>query len=109
MSGPDIQYFASSGTWHKPSRAVRVDCLIWAAGAGGAVDIGRVGRTGEDGGLHVQFFPADEIPDTMEVEIGQGGRGAQMGDVKAGDGTPGYALIVTHLTGVPAGAGGEQE
>lgn len=83
---PDIQYFAESGTWRKPSGAVRVDALVKASGGGGST------RSGEDGELVHWSQMADLLPATIEVEIGKAGRGSNGG----GDGADGYALIITH-------------
>jgi hypothetical protein len=97
MSSPDIQYFAQDGTWRKPPGAVRVDYLVCAAGAGGSVGIGEMGRDGEAGALHSGSFEAGQIPEEVKVEIGRGGRGAVLGPFKGGDGAAGYALFLTHL------------
>jgi hypothetical protein len=86
---PDIQYFASSGTWVKPPRAVRVDTVVRAAGAGGAT-----GKDGADGEVSVTSYPAGDLPDEVTITVGRGGRGA----VGGGNGADGYALIVTHLS-----------
>ena len=105
MSKPDIQYFAEDGTWVKPPGAVRADVVLQSAGGGGSrtyiVD-GPLGGSsfpsqtgirrpdGDDGQLIVQSFAASDLPDTVPVYTGKGGRPG---------GRDGYALIVTHLDG----------
>lgn len=87
---PDIQYFAQDGTWTKPEGAERVDVL-----ARGGTGITFYTPDGEEGAqeiysrLMATSFAAAELPDTVEITIGKGGRPG---------GRDGYALIVTHLT-----------
>lgn len=57
---------------------VSVVCNPWPSSA----------PAGSPGSLSVDSFAADDLPDTIEVEVGKGGRPG---------GRDGYALIVTHL------------
>jgi len=109
MTTPDIQYFAASGTWTKPERAVRVDVVLQGAGGGGGpyMNVGAatsayLGRlmnpngyavsNGEPGEIRVSSFAASDLPETVVVTVGRGGRPG---------GRDGYALIVTHLREMP--------
>lgn len=85
---PDIQYFASSGTWVKPERAVAVDVMAMSGGAGAGLSADGNVTDGEDGKLEAHRYLADDLPAELEVEVGRGGRPG---------GRDGYALIVTHL------------
>lgn len=80
MTEIDVQVFPANGVWFKPDRAVRTD-IVLQGGDGGA---------GEPGSVFTGSFSADELPDTVEVAIGDGGLPA---------GTDGYALVVTVLRG----------
>lgn len=86
MSTPDIQFFSTSGTWVKPSLAVRVD-IVLKGGEAGAVPVLGV-NVGAPGELLAQSYAASDLPGRLEVEVGKGGRPG---------GRDGYALIVTHL------------
>jgi hypothetical protein len=103
MSNPEIKYFAESGTWVKPERAVRVDIVLKGGDAGGNVSDeaftrASLGRrvnpngircsNGEPGDITVSSWDATDLDDTVEVRVGRGGRPG---------GRDGYALIITHL------------
>ena len=88
MSKPDIQYFDHDATWTRPERATAIDVLVVGGGAGGTAD-----GPGENGELTVKRFIAPDIPPTVEIEVGKGGRGTGGG----GDGRDGCVLVVTHL------------
>jgi hypothetical protein len=54
---------------------------------------------GSEGKIVVERFSSDELPETAQIRIGEGGVGATLGDVKAPDGQPGYAVVITYLDG----------
>jgi len=77
-TGVEIQTFTSSGTYTKPSGAVRIFVQVWGAGGGGAgAETFNDNNGGGGGGAYVEFmFPAGDVGSTETVTIGAGGAGA---------------------------------
>jgi hypothetical protein len=95
----DFQFFATSGTWRKPPGATRTDVVVKGAGGGGGIGEDGTIVPGSEGEIVVERFSSDELPEIAQIRIGEGGVGATMGDVKAPDGQPGYAVVITYLDG----------
>jgi hypothetical protein len=99
-SAPDIQYFPASGIWDKPRGAVRVDIVLHGADGGSltraviadhghnVIDANGTTQASQRGSILAFSYGADELPDTVKVTVGKGGRPG---------GRDGYALVITHL------------
>jgi hypothetical protein len=96
-SNINIQFFAKNGTWKKPPGAVRADIVIKGAGGGSSISKDGSIIPGTDGEVVVDGFPADELPETAQIRIGEVGRGGTWAAFNAPDGRPGYAVIITYL------------
>jgi hypothetical protein len=105
----DIQFFNESGRWKKPPGAIRTKIVI--KGGNGGSSIGEDGSIipGTEGELVVKEIPADQLPETAEIQIGKAGRGGTLGALKAPDSRPGYAVVITHLTSKTAPNPGDAE
>lgn len=86
----DVQRFDSDGTWTRPERAAAVDALVVAGGGGGSFN-----ADGQPGEASVKRFTAPDIPATMDIQVGRGGRGTGGGQ----DGRDGCVVVVTYLEG----------
>jgi hypothetical protein len=98
-SNVDIQFFYESGVWSRLPGAIRMKVMIKSGGGGSTIGEDGSIIPGTEGELIVEEFPADQIPETARIQIGQAGRGGTQGDVKAPDGSPGYAVVITYLEG----------
>ena len=92
---PDMQFFRQSGTWHRPEGAIRVRVLVKAGDAGGSVESDGTIVPGVRGEVVIQEMSAKEAGPEVPVKIGETGKGAWVGDRKAPDGLPGYAVVTT--------------
>jgi hypothetical protein len=54
---------------------------------------------GSKGQVSYKEFPAVQLPETVEIQIGEGGRGSTVGDLTVPGGRPGWAVVITHLEG----------
>lgn len=93
----DVQFFTKSGTWKKPPGAVHTEIVIKGAGGGSATSEDGSIIPGTEGEVVVEGFPADELPETVQIQIGEVGKGGTWGAFRAPDGRPGYAVVITYL------------
>jgi hypothetical protein len=86
-----VDYFTTNGTWTMPPGAKIIQVLLIGGGGGGgtgrrgAATTNRYGGGGGQGGfLSMGTYPADIMPETVDVTVGAGG--------------PGYAGVTTDNT-----------
>lgn len=102
----DVQTFTGTGTWTKPSNALRVLVQAWGAGGGGGRAQTSADRgAGGGGGAYIErWLTASDLGSSETVTIGAGGAGA------TSDGTSGTAggdtTFGSHVTAY-GGAGGQ--
>ena len=92
----DVQFFTESGSWKKPPGAVSADVVIKGAGGGGSIGEDGSIIPGAEGEVVVEKLTGDKLPDA-QIQIGEIGRGATLGDLRAPHGRPGYAVVITYL------------
>jgi hypothetical protein len=102
----DIQTFDTpGGTWNKPAgpRTGLTLMRLWGSGGGGGggaslatAAIAKGGSGGGAGPCISQIFLTDELPDTLRVQIGLGGRGGA-GGLAGAAGTSGLAGVVSFV------------
>lgn len=104
-SGTDVQTFTSSGTYTKPSGAIKVLVQVWGAGGSGAKSqSGGNGTGGGGGGEYVEFiFEAGDIGATETITINSGGALVSATDTNGNSG--GTSTFGSLLTAVGGGGG----
>lgn len=112
LTGSDVQTFTTSGTWTKPTGAVRVLVDMIGAGGGGAGGTKGSSQPGGGGGgggaRHLVWFDADDLDGTEAVTIGAGGAGgAASANTTRNLGADGGASTFAGLTA--GGGGGGQD
>ncbi len=92
----DVQVFVKSGVWKKPPRAVRAEVVVRGAGAGSSITDGKI-SPGNEGEVTVKEIRASDLPETAQVQIGDGGPAALLGCLQGPKGHRGYAVVINHL------------
>ena len=113
----NIQVFAASGTWNKPTSFTPavVMARVWGAGGGGGggsslatATVTKGGGGGGAGCLVEYFFRASDLGNTESVTIGAGGAagtGATAGSAGGDGGVGGNTTFGSLLTGYGGGGG----
>jgi len=90
-----MQFFRESGTWYRPKGAVRIRVLVKGSDAGGSIESDGTIVPGARGEVVIQEMSAKEAGPEAPIKMGEGGKGAWVGHLKASDGLPGYAVVTT--------------